>query len=207
MKSEIRYCKDIGLWAIDRPCTTCKWRTSFCKANCYNGKLYRIYELEGKDKRNELYWQQLTGADLRKALNAKRSGGKRNRFRLMTRGEALTCFEDIDRVAEIAKSNPDILFWLPTRAWRGMRHVIENRLFKIKNLRLLASIDPSNSQAEIDSLVASGWSTMFFGNDDRAPIEDSFKCPKTWNHKVGHCQKCKGGCFSPKQVHIWLKSH
>lgn len=205
---EIRFCNDIGMFASDRPVSTCKWRTAFCRANCYNCKLYAMYkDMSSKDIRNEQEWQSLTGQALATSLNRKRK--QTERFRLMTRGEALSTRDDIDRVKDICKANPERLVWLPTRAWRSkeLRPIIEQELMPIKNLRLQASLDPSNSQQEIDDLVSAGWSTMFFGNDDKAPIEGSVKCPKTWEHKKGHCAKCKGGCFSPNQRHIWLKMH
>lgn len=208
MQDETRFCKDIGMFAVDRPMASCVHRSEFCRKHCYNGKLYKIYKgMKGKDCRNADFWETLTGQGLADILKGKRHQTKR--FRFMTRGEALATMDDVDRVVEICKSNPNTLFWLPTRGWRNadLRPVIEQKLSKIRNLRLMASIDPSNTESEIAGLVAGGWSTMFFGNDDHAPIADSVKCPKTWAKKHGHCAKCTGGCFSPKQRHVWLKMH
>lgn len=208
VKSEMRYCEDIGMFSIDRPLTTCLWRTKFCKENCYNGKLYKLYKnMITKDQRNEPYWQSLDGESLSSELSRKKKQTKR--FRLMTRGEGITNITDIDKIIDICNKNQSVQFWLPTRAWRNkeLKLVIENKLFKIKNLFILASIDPSNNKTEIKGLINSGWSTMFFGDDEKSPIADSFLCPKTWGHKKGHCSKCKSGCFSKKQVHIWLKNH
>lgn len=206
--SEVRYCKDIDMFAIDRPMESCMWRTSFCKANCYNGKLYPIYkDMVTKDKRNEPYWQNLTGSQLSAELNRKHKQTKR--FRFMTRGEAINCLDDIEKIVDICAVNADRLFWLPTRSWRSkaLRPIIEAKLLPIANLRLQASLDPSNTQAEIDSLVNAGWSTMFFGNDDKPAVPNSVKCAKTWEHALGHCSKCTNGCFSSKQKHVWLKKH
>ena len=34
-----------------------------------------------------------------------------------------------------------------------------------------------------------------------------FRCPKTWKHKAGHCAICKAGCFSTRRVDVHLKQH
>lgn len=195
-KSEMRYCNDIGMFTIDRSRKTCKHATSFCMQKCYNVKLYRIYkDMKCKDIRNDAYWQQLTGDNLAAELKGKHKDTSRVRF--MSRGEAISELEDIDRIIDICKASPQRLFWLPTRAWRNAKLAweVKQRLFNVKNLRLLASIDPSNTEYELNWLQAEGWSTMFFGNDETAPIANAKKCPKTWQHKSGHCLKCKGDAF------------
>lgn len=90
-----------------------------------------------------------------------------------------------------------------------MRVMIERELMGIENLYLLASLDPSNEQDEYDSLILSGWSTMFFGNDSEFPFaEKAFKCPKTWGHIKGACNVCKNGCFQGRgRVDVWLSQH
>lgn len=208
MKSEIRFCNDIGMFCYDRPVSTCRHCTSFCKLNCYNRKLYDMYHaMSTKDVRNEAYWAETTGAELNKTLSKKRKQTARVRF--MTRGEAISTAADVDKIVEICTTNSSRLFWLPTRAWRNteLRALIIEKLFPIKNLRLLASIDPSNTAAEIDGLITQGFSTMFFGNDDVAPIANSVKCQKTWEHKTAACATCENGCFKAEQKHIWLKQH
>lgn len=208
MQSTIRFCKDIGMFAYDRSREhSCIWRTEFCNANCFNCKLEAAFghAIEPKDVKNDAFWTMLDGAQVKADLASKRNQTKR--VRLMTRGEAFRTVSDIRKVAEICKANPGTLFWVPTRAWRSKVHreVIERELFKVRNLRLMASIDPSNTDAEIESIKASGWSTMFFGDD--TATEGRMLCPKTHKHKVGACATCKGGCFSAKQTHVHLLQH
>ena len=215
LKTAVRYCKDIGLWVLDRPRESCKYRTSFCKAKCYNGPLYRAFDAGGnmttKDILSEIVWLDIRGAELSEVLQAKRKPV--NRIRLMTRGEALADISDIERVADIAESMPKRLVMLPTRAWRSPHmwpHILR-RLKPIENLRLLCSIDPSTTWEAITRLTGADMSTMFFGNDDRHPLQFTdnhlVKCPKTWSHLAGYCAKCKGGCFTKSTIHVWLKEH
>jgi len=82
------------------------------------------------------------------------------------------------------------------------------------NLRVLASIDPSNTDEEIRDLETLGVSTMFYGDNEALNTETGgkrFKCPKTWggpNTKKGACGWCKKGCFrNDKPVHVHLKQH
>lgn len=125
----------------------------------------------------------------------------------MTRGEAFKTMGDIDKVAEIARANPGTLFWVPTRAWRSLAHraKIERILFPIRNIRVQASLDPSNTPEEMESLTATGWSTMFFGDD--TATEGRMLCPKTHKGRKGACATCRGGCFSPAQTHVHLLKH
>jgi hypothetical protein len=162
--------------------------------------------MRGRDDRNEAFWAGLNGNVFQQAFDPKRKGPK-NRFRFCTRGEAFSTDSDIDKIKSILEFCPDILFWIPTRAWRnkGLRARIESELFILPNARINASIDPTTSEKEFKGLRASGWSTMFFGNDEQRP--DSYKCPKTWKHKKGHCAICRNGCFSTKRVDIHLKAH
>ena len=207
IKDTIRYCNDIDMFAIDRPVITCKHATSFCAKHCFNVKLYKAFGhgMNPKDVKNEQAWGTLTGSELAKVLAKKRNQTKR--VRLMTRGEAISTASDIDKIIDIANNNKTSVFWVPTRAWRNaeLRDLIEEKLFPLKNLRLQASLDPSNSEQEVQSLIAAGWSTMFFGDD--TATDNRKKCPKTWNHANGHCSKCTGGCFSAKQTHVHLKQH
>ena len=207
MDSTIRYCKDIALWAIDRPRTTCKHATTFCAATCFNIKLERAFGhvINPKDTRNESYWQQLTGQQLSDALATKRNQPKR--FRLMTRGEAFSTVEDIDRVRDIITHNPTILFWIPTRAWRNttLCDRIESEILTLPNARVQASLDPSNSREETQNIIGRGWSTMFYGDD--SATNGRYLCQKTHKHKVGACKTCRSGCFSKKQTHVHLKQH
>jgi len=77
---------------------------------------------------------------------------------------------------------------------------------KLKNLKILCSIDESTSEKEVDSLTKLGLSTMYFGDDSKT--EGRFLCPKT--HNKGEditCVNCVGGCFSDVQIHVHLKKH
>ena len=150
---EIRYCEDIGQWAIDRKISTsCVWKTEFCDKTCYNNKLFDIYPaMHGKDDRNENQWKTITGEQFKTVFNRKKKGIK-NRFRFMTRGECFDTVESIHKVHDILVNNPDTQFWIITRAWRdafiGDGEVLAaiNTLIKpLQNARLQASLDPSNT--------------------------------------------------------------
>uniref|UniRef100_A0A6M3L8B8 Gene product 88 domain-containing protein n=1 Tax=viral metagenome TaxID=1070528 RepID=A0A6M3L8B8_9ZZZZ len=204
---ESRYCEALGLVTIDRPTTSCKYRTAFCRAHCYNLKLYRAFghTMRPKDARLARLWKHgLDGAYVRRIMATK--AHRPNRIRFCSRGEPLATAADIDRFAEIAASCPSYLFWIPTRAWRSptMRAEIERRLLGLANLRIMASTDPTTSDAELESLRSNGWSTMFFGDDDR---DYGYHCPKTWDRKHGACATCTAGCFSRQRVDVHLKTH
>jgi len=203
----IRFCQDIGLWALDRPVSSCLHRTRFCAAHCYNRKLYRLYPaMKTRDQKNETYWQGLTGQALGQDLKRKRKGPN-GRLRLCTRGEPFSTEQDVLKVLEILRANRRVLLWIPTRAWRNkaLRNMIEQHVLPEKNARVLASIDPSNTQQEIEGLRASGWSTMFFG--DNTERTGSYRCPKTWQGRKGACSTCQAGCFSASRVDVHLKTH
>ena len=221
MSSEMRWCEDIGMFAIDRPINdipeagvegSCVHRTDYCNETCYNVKLYKLYPaMVGKDVRNEQAWQESTGADYAAALDRKKK--PTDRFRLMTRGEAIKDFGDIKRVLDICQANPNRLIWVPTRAWRSplLRGIIEVSLFDIPNLAILASVDPDTLSSE-PGLLASGWNTMFYGDDSPEVTAGRFFCPKTWKDIKGACGTCKAGCFAGpvlgrKGVQVHLKSH
>jgi len=212
-KSEIRWCEDIGMFAYDRPIpTSCVHKTTYCDEKCFNVKLYRLYPaMRTKDARNEAEWQNITGEQVRKTLARKKKQTKRVRF--MTRGEAVSDHTDIARIVDICTANPDVDFWMPTRAWRDalLQARITAELMPINNLHVLASFDPSNTPEEWETMRAMGWSTMFFGDDEmlHTPLgEKMFKCPKTWGHVKGACEKCKRGCFEGHgRVDVHLSEH
>ena len=220
IKDLFRYCDDIGMFASDRPINdvggvkgSCDHRTSFCDETCYNVKLYRMYPNMGKrDERCEKEWQVVTGEAVKTLLSRKKKQTKRARH--MTRGEAIKDLSDIYRVKDIALATPETTWWIPTRAWRNtlLRELIQIELFPIANIALNASLDPSNTQDEEDSLIADGWNIMYFGDDTKyAGKGEAFKCPKTWKKLSGHCAVCKAGCFSQttigKRVTVHLSSH
>lgn len=213
VRSEIRWCEDIGMFAFDRPIpVSCIHKTKYCEDNCFNVKLYKLYPaMETKDIRNEAYWQQITGNQVLHTLKRKRKQTKRARF--MTRGEAIRDYSDVWRVYDIVITTPDTDWWMPTRAWRDplLQAMIEAVLRPLTNLHILASMDISNTAEEWENMRAMGWSTMFFGDDTRThtPLgEKMFKCPKTFGHVKGACEVCKKGCFEGHgRVDVRLSEH
>ena len=221
MKNTLRWCEDIGMWSLDRPINdiphtnitgSCVHRTSFCDATCYNIKIYRMFPaMLTKDILNEQFWQSLpTSCDnthdsiqslrtkLKKASNKTR---QTSRVRLMTRGESFRDRTDIYRVKALCESFPDVVWWSPTRAWRNaeLMELIERELFKLPNLQLNASLDPTNTYEEQRMLEERGWSTMFYGDDTHTQTltgKRMFMCPKTHKKLKKHCGICKGGCMS-----------
>lgn len=212
MKTEIRYCADIGMFVTDRPRKeTCHWRTEACKG-CYNEKLEKLYPaMLEKDKRNETYWSFLNGAEMSKVLGNKKKQTKR--FRFQTRGETFSSLTDVFKIREILETNPDVLFWIPTRAWRNplLKMLIEQNIFSLSNARTLASTDIYTKMSEWQDLKNTNWSTMFFGDDSKTTTptgEKHFLCPKTHKKLTGHCAICKAGCFrKDKIVNVHLKQH
>jgi hypothetical protein len=113
----------------------------------------------------------------------------------------------VSKIKRIAEAVPGTLFWIPTRAWRddALRALVQTVLFRIPNIRLCASLDPTNTPGEIDSLKQDGWSTLYFG--DNADTAGRMLCPKTWEHAKGACATCANGCFSAARVDVHLKKH
>jgi hypothetical protein len=204
----IRWNADIGLWTIDRPTTTCTWRTEFCEEHCYNKKLYKAFpSMHSADKKNALYWHSLSlPQDV--AEHFKRRAVKR--LRLMSRGEAFSTAGDVYRVAAIAKANPDITIKIPTRAWRDkyMKRLIKQELIDVyPNLRISASIDPSNTEDELIQAYDFGCGTLYFGSKLHPFGSDiTVKCPKTWAKKKQACKTCNI-CYGKKRVHVHLAEH
>lgn len=205
-RSEVTWCGDIGMHTVNRPrCVSCVHKTIYCEIECYNNRVETQYgdAIDGKDLRNEVIWRDPAFADtLRADLDRKRTR-QTKRVRLMSRGEAFASVADVDRVARIARANPDRLIWVPTRAWRNdtLRKLIESRIAILPNVVILASLDPSNTAREYRMLRNHGWATMYFG--DPADLQvgwegpaEPVKCPKTHRHMKGHCAICKAGCFS-----------
>lgn len=203
----IRWCKSIGMFAIDRSRKTCVHQTPFCKLYCYNIPLYRFrgQPMLNRDKANDEFWDGLDGKKLTEILARKKNQTKR--LRLCTRGEAFATSVDVRRVRDLIWRNPDTLFWIPTRGWRHpkIRAEIEEWVLPISNARVLASVDPTNTQEEIEGLKLGGWSTVRIGTYPRA--EKRFRCPKTYEHREGHCTVCMDGCFSRERVDVHLRLH
>lgn len=211
VKSEIRFCADIGMYASDRSIKeSCKWRTPFC-VHCYNHKLAKVFKgIAGKDIRNERFWDTLDGKQFKQIMSRKRKSVKR--FRFQTRGETFATMTDMWKVYDIVSKNPEIKFWIPTRAWRNpeLRFMIEKWIMTLPNAYVQASLDPTNTKEEMESLKSSGWSTMTYGIEDSymTPLGDVFhRCKKTHMDIKGHCANCSNGCFSDKRVDVLLKQH
>lgn len=214
MKTEIRWCSDIGLYVLDRSKDSCAYRTPFCVLNCYNNKMYKIFKnMLKKDVRNEAYWASLTVKEFARGLRFKRHSIAR--FRFCARGEPFDDGSAVLKIADIVSSFPNIMFQIPTRAWRSplMKGLIERKVMRFPNAKVIASIDPSNTEQELNS--AHDWGTFFFGNNEHHPYEDDMlygqsnivKCPKTWRGMKGHCEVCKVGCFNKEIKDVWLKQH
>ena len=212
LAKELSWYSELGMFAIDRPIPiSCTHQTDYCKTRCYNHKLYRIYpKMAQKDARNEEAWQAMNPEDLQalaKSLSRKRNQTKR--VRLMSRGEAFSDYRDLAKVEALSRALPDTLLWVPTRAWQHplLRVQILELQGRRKNLRILASLDPTTTREEYEALLIEGWSTMGFGAGVEEVMAKPFKCPKTHRHLKAHCATCKAGCFSPKRVDVWLLEH
>jgi len=230
MQTTLRWCNDIKMWAIDRPINdvgdvngSCVHRTSFCDTSCYNVKLYKMFKgMAKKDIANEKFWQSLPtnkndNQDSLESLQQKlfRSRRQTKRARLMTRGEAIKDMSDVFRIKTLCEATPNTTWWVPTRAWRnkGLKQLIENVLFPLKNVVINASLDPSNTKEEEQLLKDSGWATMYFGDDTKTTSsvgDRRYLCPKT-HKKLKICDTCKGGCFSKVAIgrtsHVHLSQH
>jgi len=213
LKNEIRYCEDLGMWATDRDIQkSCNWKTPFCK-HCYNWKLFPIFKnMKTKDVRNEVFWNDLNGEKFKKYFSGKRTGLTLERVRFQTRGETFAEPSDVFKVLDILEKNENTIFWIPTRAWRNadMKDLIETHIFPLKNARVQASLDPTNTADEWSNLKSSGWSTLFYGDNDmiKNPNGDLMQlCSKTFFDEKGACATCKNACFSEKRTDTHLKQH
>ena len=214
MKSEVTYTSDIGLFTVNRSIkNSCDHRTSFCDTYCYNFKLYKVYkDMAKKDVRNDSYWEHLkqNPEALKPVFDAKKRDSARVRF--MSRGEAFKDLTDVYAVREMLLADPDRLYWIPTRAWHSatLRAAIEGEIMPLKNAALNASLDPSDTDSDWESLEESGWIVMFFGDDSRTETPSGkrmFQCPKTHKKLKGHCAICKAGCFSVSQIDSQVSVH
>jgi hypothetical protein len=167
--------------------------------------------MTGKDVKNEAAWAHNDAHGLARKLSRSRKAAH-GRVRLMSRGEAFSDHGDIARVEALLVAMPERIFWVPTRAWRNalIWARVQDLAARFSNLRVLASLDPSNSVEEWASLDAA--SIMFFGDDamthNPANGRRMFKCPKTHAHLKGHCNVCKAGCFKASgPVNVHLKQH
>ena len=201
----MRKCDSIGLWAIDKPISSCKFATSWCKVCCYNKRDYIQYpNMRACESQLGRDWKNLSGEVVRYEIERKPE--KITRFRICTRGEPFADISDFSKVADIARCNPTVTFAVPTRSWvnPAYRRKAE-ALRSISNIRRLASVDPSHTKEQADDLWARGWSIMFTGDDT---VSRGYRCPKTWRKdRAINCKTCAGGCFNKRQTFIHLKVH
>ena len=208
----------IEMWTIDRPVASCTHCTSFCRRNCYTNKAYVQYHhiMPTSDIKNEYRWNLMTGEALADEIHRKNKRArsrKVERVRFCSKGEPFSELSDIGRIKSIGMENPEVLFWIPTRSWRreAFRERIETELLQYPNLRIMASIDPSNSIDEVQMIDKASWSKMFFGIDNVEEAEKVFgikfaKCPKTHEGLHGSCQMCNL-CFAAERNNVHLKKH
>jgi hypothetical protein len=116
-----------------------------------------------RDDRCETIWQKMTPEEIRSSFYSWLSKRKKQtkRVRACTRGEGIKDISDIYRIKEMALEAPDSIIWLPTRAWRNtlLKSLIEIELMPLPNVAVNASLDPSNTKDEWQSLIDSNWST------------------------------------------------
>lgn len=206
----MRYCKEIGVFSIDRPKATCKHATPYCAKHCYNNKLYTLFpNMSDRDIKNAIDWQSITGNSLSAELDRKQLPTKR--IRLMTRGESFADVADVYKVRDLLLCNPRRLFWIPTRAWRcsTLRPLIEKHILHLHNSRVMASVDPSNNADELPkqwSIMGFGWKTAD-EMESQLNLTGAKNCPKTHDHVKGACRTCRGRCFSSKRTVVFLDKH
>lgn len=192
------------MYVIDRGRSSCVWRTDFCNRYCYNRRFYALnkYMIQSDD-RYDNFWNNLVNM-FELELNLLKS--KPSFIRLCSRGEPFASLSDVIKVYWLVTKYSDITFWIPTRAWRNT--AIRNELLRLKsihNVRLLASLDPTNSEDEWCMLKEQGFSTMYFGDDNN--VEGRYLCPKTHFKLKGVCTTCLNGCMNPNRVDIHMKKH
>ena len=205
-------CDDLGLWCFDRdPEVSCVNATAKCLVDCYMIKMRRMFKAIGpRRKMDEIRFHLLTGPIMRHFLaRMKKTKHGGDKFRWASDGDPCATVADVYRMAGIARATPLTKHWIPTKGHRNprVREALKRLLRWIPNVRLMASIDTSTTQEEVNALVAEGFSTMFFGDDEASPQPSPVKCAKTWKGIHEHCRVCKVGCFKAGRVDVWLKEH
>lgn len=213
----IRYCDDLGMYTFSRGYDTCLWRTQWCAKHCY-WKKYRSmgWSTDQSDEADNSWWKNVSAADFAYELF------KRDclRFRFSMKGEIWTAQDDIVQVVAIATLLPRTQFWIPTRAWRDRDTRLAIQRWQKPNMHVMASIDPTTTELEVAMLREDGWSLFYVGDNgdpgqfllgesglEEKITKDMFRCPKTWQHKLGHCVICEEGCFKKSRVEVHLKKH
>ena len=112
----------------------------------------------------------------------------------------------------------DVLFWIPTRAWRDTRmyRLLRACILPEPNARLMLSIDPTVDELTEQALRDDGFSLVYVGDNDN-PNQLLFtgenrtkryaRCRKTWDRAIGHCARCIDGCFSSGKIDVHLRQH
>ena len=225
----IRYCDDLGMHTFSRGYDTCLWQTPWCKRECYWRKYRRMgWSTDESDQADNSLWQNARPYEIaREIFDAAGhwvpETGERiapRRFRFSMKGEIWTSQDDVVKVRAIATQLPTTGFWIPTRAWRDRDMRLAIKRWSTSNMRVLASIDPSVSESDIEMLRSEGWSLMYAGDNEDSNqmllgeqgLEEKVtrgmhRCRKTWEHKLGHCAVCRDGCFSEGRVEVHLKKH
>jgi len=224
MAEYIRFVDDLAMHAFSRGKETCVYCTTWCKKNCYFNKFYAMgwANIEW-DKRDNQWWKSCTVDEFVEQAVVKIPFNP-SRFRFSVKGEIWTCVDDVSKVRGICDRMPDTTFWIPTRAWQDseMEAAIEDYgLLELPNARVMASVDPSvGNQDTLDYLHDCGWSILYVGHNEHQDqmvlgeegLEEGltkgmYRCPKTWEEKLGHCAICAEGCFSEKRVDVQLRKH
>jgi hypothetical protein len=123
--------------------------------------------MKDKDIRNEEFWKSNQFPRIAKEFIEKHDI---HRFRLCARGEPISEVQDLVRLRKLALLNQHTLFKIPTRSWRDpVMRSNYGIIDRLPNIRLIASIDPSNTLKELE--IASSYKTLFFGNDEHHPFE------------------------------------
>lgn len=62
----VKFNKDIGVFTINRPRSSCLFATDFCRERCYHGKFEKLYAIhrEKLEADEEQFWKELTGRQL-----------------------------------------------------------------------------------------------------------------------------------------------
>lgn len=198
--------EELGMFCIDRSrAASCVHQSEWCKENCYCAKFEVTFpNMLAAEEKYEAEWQALTGPELSKQLRRKRK--QTNRLRLCAFGEPFADKFDVARICDWLRHCPDTTFWIPTRAWRSshLERLIRQHVMSRQNARVLASVDPSTLDEFLDKGLESYWREVAAAGV--VPWDTHYQCPKTWQHKHGHCAVCQGGCFA-RTGDIQLKQH
>lgn len=199
-----RVCKTTGLWTISRSIDSCRFASTFCKKNCYAvNNATRIFPNQKRHvmQLQERFWAGLTGIELAAILDRKYT--QIRYLRLAGRGECVTSYADIEKIADLCAKNPEVMFWLPTRAWVSalLRPGLEKLRLEYTNLAIQASTDIQTLPDEFEYLLSHSWYISFFGAKVfpwAQHLNKVFYCPKSWQYVEGQKNECLNcmACFS-----------